>query len=119
MVRLVVMALPQNAWESVVPPQPWSTIRNVPLMALGLGTAYLILRDGLAAHDRTFTWIGAMILVSYACYAPVIFFVQQNPLIGMLMIPKTLAYVAIAFIAYNGLWRAGSQRHTGRPAVAT
>ena len=118
-VRLAVMALPQNAWESVVPPQPWSTIRNVPLMVLGLGTAYLILRDALAAHDRTFTWIGAMILVSYACYAPVIFFVQQNPMIGMLMIPKTLAYVAIAFIAYNGLWRAGNQQHTGRPAVAT
>lgn len=117
-VRLAIMALPQNAWESVVPPQPWSTIRNVPLMVLGLGTAYLILRDALAAHDRTFTWIGAMILVSYACYAPVIFFVQQNPMIGMLMIPKTLAYVAIAFFAYDGLWRADSRRPMDKPAMA-
>ena len=112
------MALPQNAWESVVPPQPWSTIRNVPLMVLGLGTAYLILRDAIATHDRTFTWIGAMILVSYACYAPVIFFVQQNPMIGMLMIPKTMAYVAIAFFAYYGLWHADSQRPMDRPAMA-
>ena len=117
-VRLAVMALPQNAWESVVPPQPWSTIRNLPLMVLGLGAAFLILRDARATHDRTFLWIGAMILVSYACYAPVIFFVQQNPLIGMLMIPKTMAYVAIAFIAYNGLWRAGDVHHPQRPALA-
>lgn len=117
-VRLAVMALPQNAWESVVPPQPWSTIRNLPLMVLGLGAAFLILRDARATHDRTFLWIGAMILVSYACYAPVIFFVQQNPLIGMLMIPKTMAYVAIALIAYNGLWRAGDVHHPQRPALA-
>ncbi len=109
-VRLLVMMLPQNAWDSVVPPQPWSTIRNIPLMVLGLGAAYLIVRDARAAHDRTFTWIGAMILVSYACYTPVIFFVQQNPLVGMLMIPKTLAYVAIALLAYQGLWRSGEAR---------
>ena len=51
-----------------------------------------------------------MILVSYACYTPVIFFVQQNPLVGMLMIPKTLAYVAIALLAYQGLWRSGEAR---------
>jgi len=117
--RLVIMAAPQNAWEQVVPPQPWSTFRNLPLMMLGLGTAFLILRDARTNHDRTFGWIGIMILVSYACYAPVIFFVQVNPLIGMLMIPKTLAYVAIAFIAYRGLWRTDGASRTGRAALAT
>ena len=116
--RLLIMLLPQNAWASVTPPQPWSTIRNLPLMVLGLGAAYLILRDARATHDRTFFWIGVMILVSYACYAPVIFFVQQNPLIGMLMIPKTMAYLAIAFIAYNGLWRSDAAPHAGPPALA-
>jgi hypothetical protein len=103
-IRLLVMALPANEWSRVVPPQPWSTLRNLPLMVLGLGVAYLMLRDARAAGDRTFFWIGVMILVSYACYLPVVFYVQQAPLLGMLMIPKTLAYVAIAFIAYFGLW---------------
>jgi hypothetical protein len=46
-----------------------------------------------------------MILVSYACYIPVILFVQQAPLLGMLMIPKTLAYVAVGFLAYSDLYR--------------
>jgi hypothetical protein len=41
-----------------------------------------------------------MILVSYACYIPVILLVQQVPPIGMLMIPKTMAYLAIAVISY-------------------
>ncbi len=107
-VRLLLMALPANQWNNVVPPQPWSTLRNLPLIVQGLGVAYLILRDARAAGDRTFQWVGAMIVVSYACYMPVIFFVQQAPSVGMLMIPKTLAYVAIAVLAYRAVF-AGTQ----------
>jgi hypothetical protein len=99
--RFVIMAFPQNQWNSTVPPQPWSIWRNLPLVLLGLGVAFLILRDARKKADRTFQWIGIMILISYAFYAPVILFVQQVPAIGMLMIPKTLAYVAIAIIAYR------------------
>jgi len=117
--RLVLMLLPVNEWSSTVPPQPWSTVRNLPLMLQGLGLAYLVLRDARAARDRTFTWIGVSILVSYACYIPVIFFVQQAPVIGMLMIPKTLAYVAIGFLAYWDLYGrrpsvVSDQRSTGQ-----
>jgi len=105
-VRLLLMLPAANQWHSVVPPQPWAIIRNLPLMIMGLGVAYLILRDARATGDRLFTRIGVMILVSYAFYAPVIFFVQRAPMLGMLMIPKTLAYVAIALLAYRGLFRA-------------
>jgi hypothetical protein len=100
-VRFGLMTLPGNAWNSVLPPQPWSLIRNIPLMVLGLGVAYLILRDARSTGDRVFRWIGWMILVSYGFYLPVILWVQQVPWIGMLMIPKTLAYVAVAIIAYR------------------
>ncbi len=117
-VRLLLMIPAANAWNSVVPPQPWSIIRNLPLMLQGLGVAYLILRDARASHDRAFTWIGSMILVSYACYAPVIFFVQQAPIVGMLMIPKTLAYVAIAFIAYFDLYRKPAAVTSQQPQAA-
>jgi hypothetical protein len=64
------------------------------------------LRDSCANKDRTFWWIGIMILVSYACYLAVVLFVQQVPLIGMLMIPKTMAYVVVCLLAYNELFRA-------------
>ncbi len=104
-VRFLLMIPAANQWNNVVPPQPWSLVRNLPLMVLGLGAAYLILRDARAAHDRTFTWIGICILISYAFYTPVILFVQRAPSVGMLMIPKTLAYVAIAVIAYANFFR--------------
>lgn len=103
--RLILMIPAANDWNSVVPPQPWSLYRNLPLVILGLGTAYLILRDARRAGDRAFVWIGISILVSYTMYMPVILFVQQAPLIGMLMIPKTMAYVAIGFVAYAALYR--------------
>ncbi len=103
-VRLIIMTFSANEWNNTVPPQPWGIIRNAPLVLQGLGVTYLILRDALAEKDLTFIWIGVMIIVSYTFYTPVILFVQQVPMLGMLMIPKTLAYVAIAYIGYRQLF---------------
>jgi len=109
-VRFVIMALPGNQWDSVVPPQPMGLIRNLPLIVLGLGGMYLILRDASRTGDRLFMGIGWCILISYAFYTPVILFVQQVPMLGMLMIPKTLAYIAIAVLGYRGLYLPQSAR---------
>lgn len=114
-VRLALMAFPQNEWWRVDPVPPWNLIRNAPLTALGLGVAYLILRDAGAARDRTFTGIGVLILVSYACYVPVILFAAQAPLVGMLMIPKTLAYLGVAVLAFRAFF---SQRQQLVPLAA-
>jgi len=107
--RFVIMALPGNQWDSVVPPQPMGLIRNLPLMVLGLGGMFLILRDAYRSTDRLFMGIGWCIGVSFAFYAPVILFVQQVPVLGMLMIPKTLAYIAMAVLAYRGLYQPAAQ----------
>lgn len=111
LVRLALMIPAINQWNNVVPPQPWSTLRNAPLALLGLGVAYLMLRDALHTHDRPFVGVGALIVVSYAMYVPVILFVQQAPAVGMLMIPKTLAYMAMAVVLYRSLY-------AQQPAVA-
>lgn len=111
-VRLVLMALPQNHWGRITPPWPWSLYRNLPLMVQGLGVAYLILRDAWTTNDWLFKRVGILILISYAFYMPVIFFVRWAPLLGMLMIPKTLAYVGIAGLAYA--WMRGSEKRKRR-----
>ena len=87
-----------------MPPQPWSTIRNIPLTIQGLGLAILVLRDSAAHQDKPFKWIGVSILVSFACYIPVILFVQKVPMIGMLMIPKTVAYLVIGILVYRNIY---------------
>ncbi|MEA5078758.1 MAG: hypothetical protein VB013_09335 [Anaerolineaceae bacterium] len=103
--RLIFMALPANDWGNTVPPQPVSLYRNIFLMVQGVGLIWLIFTSAYKANDNTFKWIGWMVVVSYAFYTPVILFAQQIPVIGMLMIPKTIAYVAIAIFAYFGLWK--------------
>jgi hypothetical protein len=115
--RLLLMIPTANQWNSTVPPQPWSLYRNLPLTMLGLGIAYLLLRDARRTADQAFTWIGALIVVSYALYVPVILFVQQVPTIGMLMIPKTMAYVAIGFIAYFNLYCERDAMQAAAPPV--
>jgi hypothetical protein len=116
--RLIIMLFPQNEWSAVVPPQPWGLIRNLPLMIMGLGVMALILRDAYRANDRPFKWIGWCILASYAFYTPVILFVAQVPMLGMLMIPKTLAYIAVAVIAYRALYAQPVAATAGAVAVA-
>jgi hypothetical protein len=103
--RLLLMIPAVNQWNSITPPQPWSIIRNLPLTVAGLGVAYLILRDALRTHDRPFVWVGSLIVLSYAMYIPVILLVQQAPMVGMLMIPKTLAYVGVAVVLWQSLYR--------------
>jgi len=103
-VRFLLMLLPQNDWNQIVPVQPWVTLRNLPFFFAGFGIAYLMIRDARKVQDRNFVWIGYCILISFACYIPVILFVQQVPMLGMLMIPKTVAYVVIGFLAYNALY---------------
>ncbi len=103
-VRMIVMAFPQNSWTALVAPYGWSLLRNSFLVVQGLGVLFLILRDAARTNDRAFTWIGIMIALSYAFYTPVILWAAQVPLLGMLMIPKTCAYLGVAFIAYNELY---------------
>lgn len=116
-VRLLVMAFPQNQWEQTTAPYAWSLLRNAFLVIQGLGVMALILRDAARTQDRTFTWIGIMIACSYLFYAPVILFAASVPILGMLMIPKTCAYVAVAVIAYRAFYQAANRPAAG-PAPA-
>lgn len=114
-VRLIVMAFPQNEWGASVPPVFWSLFRNLFLIILGVGVLYLYLRDSIRDRDRLFRWIGYCVLFSYLFYTPVILFSRDMPIIGMLMIPKTVMYVAIQFLAYFALW----PRQTALPSAAS
>jgi len=103
--RFLIMACPENNWNSLEVPQDWSIYRNVPLMLMQLIVAFLFMRDAIARKDALFIRISALILVSFACYAPAVFLRGRVPMIGMLMIPKTVAYLVIALIALKSLFR--------------
>lgn len=102
--RLVLFLPDGNAWGSPVPPWGWSLVRNAPLALLGLGVAALFVRDGRRAGHHTFVRLGWLVVGSFAFYLPVILFVQRAPAVGMLMVPKTLMYVAMAWLVVHRLF---------------
>ncbi len=100
-IRLLLMAFPQNEWGNIVAPFEWALIRNTPLTIIGITVAFLMLRDGFKTQDSRYKNLGYCIVVSYMFYIPVILLVQVIPLIGMLMIPKTMAYMVMALLAFK------------------
>ncbi|HOX92010.1 MAG TPA: hypothetical protein PLC54_03745 [Spirochaetales bacterium] len=100
-IRLVLMALPGNAWESSNSPYVMGLVRNLPLTLAGLTLAFVFLRDGKRLGNTTWTGIGFSMLASYAFYLPVILFANAVPALGLLMIPKTVAYVVLGLFAYR------------------
>ena len=82
----------------------------------GLGLVYLLFHDSAHAKDRTFNLIAWMIVISFVCYIPVILFAPTHELVGMLMIPKTCAYLAVEFIAYNALFTGKHRKKKAKQA---
>jgi hypothetical protein len=109
-VRLILLTLPQNGWSGPQSPQDWTIYRNIPFVIQGLGVAYLILRNAIGDQDRLFQWIGGMIVLSYVFYIPVILWSHTIPLIGMLMLPKSIIYASIAGLVYTGLFSTSSTK---------
>jgi hypothetical protein len=103
-VRMIVMSLPQNDWGNSVPPAFWGIFRNLFLVILGVGVLFLYLRDSKISGDGLFNKIGICIFLSFLFYTPVILFARSFPLLGMLMIPKTIMYIVIQVLAYRALW---------------
>lgn len=106
MLRLLLLLPPENRWGEVMPPWGWSVLRNAPLLVLGLGVAWLFIRDGQRSRERTYLQLGWLIVASYALYVPVILFVQQVPALGLLMVPKTIVYLVMAFLVYVRFFKA-------------
>ena len=49
------------------------------------------------------------IVLSFAFYIPVVLFADTIPLIGMLMIPKTCAYVWTVWLGYSDMKKVQNQ----------
>ena len=60
----------------------------------------LFYRSVKSRGDRAFRWMWLTILLSFGFYIPVVLWAEIVPMLGMLMIPKTCAYVWTVLIGY-------------------
>lgn len=103
LLRIVLCLMPQNQWTSPVEPLTWGIYRNIPFLILGILLIVLFYRSAKKAQDKSFRYLWLAIVISFVCYIPVVLFAQTIPAAGMLMIPKTCAYVWIVVMGYEGM----------------
>ena len=102
-VRIGLCMMPQNQWLSASSPLAWGVYRNIPFALLGLLIIVLFYRSAKEPEDRAFRWMWLTIVLSFGFYIPVVLWADVVPLIGMLMIPKTCAYVWTVLIGYSAM----------------
>ena len=101
--RVILCMMPQNQWLTNKTSLTWGILRNVPFALLGLLIIVLFYRSAKDHSDKAFRWMWLTIVLSFGFYIPVVLWADVNPLIGMLMIPKTCAYVWTVLIGYAAM----------------
>ena len=98
LVRLVLLVFPQNKWFTSEPAGKWAVIRNVPFIFIGILTVVGFINVIQHANNYPVSFYILLIICvifSFVFYIPVAIWGKEKPKLGMLMIPKTLAYMVM------------------------
>ena len=77
---------------------------------MGVIIIVLFYQEGRKAADPVFRFMPLAVTLSFAFYLPVVLLSGTYPLVGMLMIPKTLAYVWVVWMCWQ-LYRQEAPKH--------
>ena len=102
-VRILLCLFPQNDWLSKDAPLSWGIYRNIPFAILGAFIIILFYQKTKKNQDKAFRFMWLAIVISFACYIPVVLLAKSIPPVGALMIPKTCAYVWVVVIGYRAM----------------
>lgn len=101
--RIVFVLLPQNDWKHNTFNRNMSILRNAPFILIGIITVYLIIVCTKDKPHDPFKPLWVFVTISFGCYIPVAVIHFGGPLDGLLMILKTIAYIAIVITGYRAL----------------
>lgn len=90
LLRIALCLFPQNGWLQNSSDMTWGIIRNIPFTVLGAIVCFLYFRK---KDERRFRLIWLYILLSFLFYIPVAVGAGIVPMLGMLMLPKTVCYI--------------------------
>ena len=91
LIRVILCLFPQNGWLQNSSDVAWGIIRNVPFIALGAIVCKLYFQKREERTALRYMWL--YILLSFLFYIPVAVLAGIIPMVGMLMLPKTICYV--------------------------
>ncbi len=93
LIREALCLFQQNRWLENSSDMTWGIIRNVPFVILGAMVCFLYWKN--REKDRTFRFVWLYILLSFLFYIPVAVAAGIAPILGMLMLPKTICYILL------------------------
>ncbi len=105
-VRVALCLFPQNDWIHNGNSMTWGILRNIPFVVLGAVICWLYFRTRAENRILRLTWI--FILLSFLFYIPVAVGAGEVPILGMLMLPKTICYILL--IASFLKWTSPSEK---------
>ena len=92
--RILLCPHPGNNWFRRGGSQNWGILRNIPFVGIGILTVI-----NLLAKRRMFPGpyllLAVLVVVSFICYMLVVLYAKKKPMMGMMMIPKTICYIWI------------------------
>ena len=89
--RIILCLFPQNNWFTNDSPLLWGIIRNIPFLLLGITIIVFYFKN--RESDQSFKFMYLLIGLSFLFYIPVVVGAEEIPMLGMLMLPKTICYV--------------------------
>ncbi len=89
--RVVLCLMPGNNWFSGEGTVLWAVLRNLPFIAIGALIVYLYYE--VKKEDRYLERFWIYTTLSFLFYIPVALFASLLPILGMLMLPKTICYI--------------------------
>ena len=92
-IRIAICAFPQNGWFTNSTPLFWAIVRNIPFAALGLLIVLLFWQTRREIRELSRVWL--YVTLSFLFYIPVTVGAAAVPLLGMLMLPKTVCYMLL------------------------
>ena len=98
-IRIVLCLLPQNGWLENDSSVLWGTLRNIPLVAHGVIVICLFFRNRKQVRTLRFVWL--LITLSFLFYIPVAVAAALVPMLGMLMLPKTVCYMILIAVFWK------------------
>jgi hypothetical protein len=101
--RIALCLFPQNDWFSANAPLNWGIYRNIPFVIVGGMIAYELFMGRNTVKGFRAAWLA--VTLSFLFYIPVVLFADTTPIIGMLMLPKTVCYVWLVVMGYSGTKR--------------
>lgn len=100
-IRISLCLFPQNEWTTLNNYNNFTLYRNIPFILLGLIDLGLFYNVKQKYQEEAFKYLWIAIFLSFAFYLPVVFYGHLNEAIGLLMIPKTLAYLYIVYLLFS------------------